>query len=163
VFHELTTQSPHEVWLAIHRKARLPAPGYPPLHIVRFGGEILTAGCAIHQIDGVSVRITTLAKTVAQIAREHSVHPVQVSQWKTVIRERLPELFNSGGAACADSLWQEVELAEPVKSIPGWRIRVREGLKIVVAPQRRGGGLPVRQQHGVRSFKNIANAWRAAK
>ena len=42
-------------------------------------------------------------KTVAQIAREHSVHPVQVSQWKTVIRERLPELFNSGGAPCANT------------------------------------------------------------
>jgi transposase len=36
-------------------------------------------------------------KTVAQIAREYSIHPVQVSQWKTVIRERLPELFESGG------------------------------------------------------------------
>ncbi len=35
-------------------------------------------------------------KTVAQIAREHQVHPVQVSQWKTVIRERLPELFETG-------------------------------------------------------------------
>ena len=32
-------------------------------------------------------------KTVAQIAREYQVHPGQVSQWKTVIRERLPELF----------------------------------------------------------------------
>lgn len=42
-------------------------------------------------------------KTVAQIAREYSVHPVQVSQWKTVIRERLPELFSIGGAASADS------------------------------------------------------------
>jgi len=111
----------------------------------------------------VGMEALTGIRLVAQIAWEHSVHPVQVSQWKTVIRERLAELFNSGGAACADSLWQKVELAEPVKSIPGWRIRVREGLKIVVAPQRRGGGLPVRQQHGVRSFKNIANAWRAAK
>jgi transposase-like protein len=36
-------------------------------------------------------------KTVAQIAREYSIRPVQVSQWKTVIRERLPELFESGG------------------------------------------------------------------
>jgi len=35
-------------------------------------------------------------KTIAQIAREHQVHPVQVSQWKTVIRERLPELFETG-------------------------------------------------------------------
>lgn len=38
-------------------------------------------------------------KTVAQIAREYAVHPVQVSQWKTVIRERLSELFESGGKA----------------------------------------------------------------
>ncbi len=36
-------------------------------------------------------------KTIAQIAREHQIHPVQVSQWKTVIRERLPELFETGG------------------------------------------------------------------
>ena len=42
-------------------------------------------------------------KTVAQIAREYAVHPVQVSQWKTVIRERLPELFSLGGTAAADS------------------------------------------------------------
>jgi len=34
-------------------------------------------------------------KTVAQLAREYSVHPVQVSQWKAVIRERLPDLFEA--------------------------------------------------------------------
>ncbi|MFM7100768.1 MAG: transposase [Verrucomicrobiota bacterium] len=38
-------------------------------------------------------------KTVAQLAREYSVHPVQVSQWKAVIRERLPDLFEAGGKA----------------------------------------------------------------
>lgn len=32
-------------------------------------------------------------KTVGQIARDHQVHPVQVTQWKGVIRDRLPELF----------------------------------------------------------------------
>ena len=34
-------------------------------------------------------------KTVAQIARENNIHPMQVSQWKVVVRERLPELFDS--------------------------------------------------------------------
>ena len=34
-------------------------------------------------------------KTVGQIAREYEVHPVQVTQWKGVIRDRLPELFES--------------------------------------------------------------------
>ena len=34
-------------------------------------------------------------KTVGQIAREYQIHPVQVTQWKGVVRERLPELFES--------------------------------------------------------------------
>jgi transposase-like protein len=42
-------------------------------------------------------------KTVAQIAREYQVHPGQVSQWKTVIRERLPELFETEGGGSEDS------------------------------------------------------------
>ena len=42
-------------------------------------------------------------RTIAQIAREYQVHPVQVSQWKTVIRERLPELFETGEKASRDS------------------------------------------------------------
>ncbi len=39
-------------------------------------------------------------KTVGQIAREYQVHPVQVTQWKGIIRDHLPELFElppSGG------------------------------------------------------------------
>jgi transposase len=34
-------------------------------------------------------------KPVAQIAREYQVHPTQVTQWKGVIRDRLPELFEA--------------------------------------------------------------------
>ncbi len=65
VFHGITTQSPHEVWMAIDRKARLPVQGFPPLHLVRFGGKALTVGIKVHQIDGVAVKVTTSAKTVA--------------------------------------------------------------------------------------------------
>jgi predicted transcriptional regulator of viral defense system len=63
--HELTSQSPFEVWLAIPNKARAPKIDYPPLRIVRFSGAALTAGIEDHQIDGVSVRVTNLARTVA--------------------------------------------------------------------------------------------------
>jgi transposase len=41
-------------------------------------------------------------KTVAQLAREYQVHPVQVTQWKGVIRERMPELFELGQGGNAD-------------------------------------------------------------
>jgi transposase len=48
-------------------------------------------------------------KTIAQIARDYQVHPVQVSQWKTVIRERLPELFEPGAQGAND---QEALIAQ---------------------------------------------------
>lgn len=41
-------------------------------------------------------------RTVAQISREYQVHPTLVTQWKRVIRERLPELFESGAAGGPD-------------------------------------------------------------
>ena len=42
-------------------------------------------------------------KTVGQIAREYQIHPVQVTQWKGVVRDRLPELFEPRPGAEADS------------------------------------------------------------
>jgi transposase len=42
-------------------------------------------------------------KTVGQIAREYQVHPTLVTQWKGVIRERLPDLFEAGSAVNSDS------------------------------------------------------------
>jgi predicted transcriptional regulator of viral defense system len=63
--HNLTTQSPFEVWLAIPNKARAPKLAYPPLRIVRFSGAALTEGLEDHQIDGVTVRVTSVERTVA--------------------------------------------------------------------------------------------------
>ena len=42
-------------------------------------------------------------KTTAQIARENHVHPLLVGQWKTILRERMPELFERGNQASDDS------------------------------------------------------------
>ena len=64
-FHGLTTQAPFEVWLAIDNKAMKPRIDYPPLRIVRFSGDALTEGVEEHMVDGVSVRVTGVAKTVA--------------------------------------------------------------------------------------------------
>jgi predicted transcriptional regulator of viral defense system len=64
-FHELTTQSPYEVWLAIGEKAWQPRMEYPPLRIVRFSSAALSAGMGEHRIEGVIVHVFTPAKTVA--------------------------------------------------------------------------------------------------
>jgi len=64
-FHDLTTQSPFEIWMAIDVKARAPKEEIIPLRIVRFSGNALTAGVETHSIEGVTVRVYNPAKTVA--------------------------------------------------------------------------------------------------
>ena len=63
--HELTTQSPHQIWLAIDAKARAPQLDYPPLKVVRLSREALEAGAESMRIDGVvSVLVTNIEKTI---------------------------------------------------------------------------------------------------
>jgi predicted transcriptional regulator of viral defense system len=64
-FCGLTTQSPHEIWMAIDRKSRLPKGEGVPFHFVRFSGDALLDGVELHKIEGVAVRIYSPAKTVA--------------------------------------------------------------------------------------------------
>jgi len=63
-FHEIGTQNPHEVWMAIDRKAKMPKIDYPPIRIVRFSGPALEEG--VETTDGpFSMRVYSPAKTVA--------------------------------------------------------------------------------------------------
>jgi predicted transcriptional regulator of viral defense system len=64
-FHQLTTQSPYDVWMAIANKAYRPKVNYPPIHFVRFSEPTLTYGIEQHSIEGRSLPITSSAKTVA--------------------------------------------------------------------------------------------------
>lgn len=64
-FHRVGTQLPHEVWIAVDRRTRRPAIPYPPLRVVRFGGAALTDGIETHRIEGETVRVYNLAKTLA--------------------------------------------------------------------------------------------------
>lgn len=63
--HELTTQEPFEVWLAIGSTARQPKLDRPPLRIVRMSDAALDAGVEAHLIEGVRVPVFRVAKTVA--------------------------------------------------------------------------------------------------
>ena len=63
-FHDLTTQNPGEIWLAIAHNARTPREPGLPLRIVYLSGAALAAGVEVHQIDGASVRVYDAAKTV---------------------------------------------------------------------------------------------------
>jgi predicted transcriptional regulator of viral defense system len=63
--HDITTQAPFEVWMAIDPKARQPRVEGLPLRIVRFSGAAFREGIEEHVEDGVTVRVYGIAKTVA--------------------------------------------------------------------------------------------------
>jgi len=64
-FHDLTTQSAFEVWIALPEKARRPRLDYPRLRVARFSGPALTEGIEEHRAEGVAIRVYSAAKTVA--------------------------------------------------------------------------------------------------
>ena len=70
--HEIGTQMPHEVWIAIPHKARLPALGRLPVRVTRFSGRALTYGVVAAEFEGVAARITTPARTVVDCFRFRS-------------------------------------------------------------------------------------------
>ena len=70
--HEIGTQAPHQVWLAIDRKARKPQRLPAATRIVRYSGQMLTYGVEVRPMQGVQVRITSPARTVIDCFRYRS-------------------------------------------------------------------------------------------
>lgn len=78
-FHELTTQTPHAVWMMLGQKDWAPVNSSVALKIIRASGEALTAGVETHVIDTVPVPITTPAKTVADCFKHRNTVGVDVA------------------------------------------------------------------------------------
>ena len=106
-FHELTTQLPGETWIAVHPKARRPQMPELSLRVVRFSGPALTEGVEEHVLEGVTIQITSVAKTVVdcfryrnKIGRDIAVEALRdaMNQRKTTVREldRLAQLCRVG-------------------------------------------------------------------
>jgi len=66
-FHELTTQIPHAVYIALKKGAEPPRLEYPPISVHRFSAVSLNAGIEQHLLDGVKVRIYSPEKTLADV------------------------------------------------------------------------------------------------
>lgn len=64
-FHELTTQIPHQIYIAIPRGASPPRIDYPPIRSFAFSKQVFAAGIEAHQLDKVPVRIYSPEKTLA--------------------------------------------------------------------------------------------------
>lgn len=64
-FHEITTQVPHSVSVAVSRDSRLPSLDYPPVKAHRFSDQAYRAGIEEHHMDGTPVKIYNPEKTLA--------------------------------------------------------------------------------------------------
>ena len=64
-FHNITTQIPHEVSIAMKRVSRSPRIDHPPVSVHRFSKDSFTEGIEKHHVDGVTVNIYSAEKTIA--------------------------------------------------------------------------------------------------
>jgi hypothetical protein len=64
-FHELGTQLPRQLWIAMPRGSHAPRIDYPPIRMVQFTGEAYRAGVQEVERDGATFRVYSVAKTVA--------------------------------------------------------------------------------------------------
>jgi predicted transcriptional regulator of viral defense system len=99
--HGLTTQSPHEVWVAVGQKARAPSIEYPPLHVVRMSD--IDYGITTVSVDGViHIPVTDVAKTIADCFKFRNKIGLDV------VLEALRDAWQQKKVTM-DELWQAAE------------------------------------------------------
>lgn len=67
-FHEVGTQMPRRMWMALNRENRQePEVSDPPMEFVWFKGSAFEEGQEVHEVEGVDVRVYSVAKTIADL------------------------------------------------------------------------------------------------
>jgi predicted transcriptional regulator of viral defense system len=109
-FHEIGTQAPCEVWIAIDRRAARPRVKHPRRRIVRFSSKALCEGIEERNIEGVPVKIYNPAKTVADCFKYRNKIGLDVAleALRDVIRERKCSI---------DELWRYAKICRVTKII----------------------------------------------
>ena len=64
-YHELTTEIPHEIYLALPRGTEPPRLEYPPLRVFWFGASAFEKGIEHHDVDGIALKVYSSEKTLA--------------------------------------------------------------------------------------------------
>ena len=90
-FHNIGTQNPPDVWIALKQKIAPPRNKDLPLRVVWFSDVSYATGSEAHILDGVTVRITNPAKTVVDCFtyRNKIGLDVALEALKEVLRKRL--------------------------------------------------------------------------
>lgn len=77
--HGLSSWASPEVWVAVEQHRRPPRLDWPPLHVVYVRRALLTDGVEERIVDGVAVRVTTPARTVADCFKWRSTVGLDVA------------------------------------------------------------------------------------
>ena len=101
--HGLSTQIPHEIWLAVPKGFRRPRIAYPPLNLTYVSGQAYSFGVREHVMGGVPVRVYSPAKTVADCFKFRSKVGLDVAL------EALREAWRSRKAT-VDELMEAAEI-----------------------------------------------------
>jgi len=102
-FHGITTQTPSEIWMALEGNTRRPAASDLSFRIIRASGTMFSAGIEEHQIDGVTVRIYNLAKTIVDCFKYRNKIGIEVGL------EALREGWSTRRVSMTD-LWQYAKI-----------------------------------------------------
>jgi predicted transcriptional regulator of viral defense system len=102
-FHELTTQLPRRIWIAMPRGSHTPRIGFPPIRMVQYGGEAYSAGVEVFERDAVSVRVYCAAKTVVDCFKHRNKVGLDVAI------EALQDA-RSRNKASVDDLWRYAKI-----------------------------------------------------
>lgn len=102
-FHNLTTENPFEVWVALRRGAWAPKSAYPPVRVVWMSGLALEFGVEEHRVRGGMLRVFSPAKTVADCFKFRT--RVGLETALQALRESLREK-----RATMDQLWEAAKV-----------------------------------------------------
>ncbi len=98
-FHELTTQLPRQLWIAMPRGSHRPRLDYPPVKMVQFTGDAYSSGIEEIIRDGVRLRVYSAAKTVADCFKHRNKIGLDVAL------EALKDA-RAQGKASIDDIWR---------------------------------------------------------
>jgi len=102
-FHEIGTQVPREVWIAIERRSARPRLKHQKVRIVYFSGMAFAEGVEEHVVEGVQVRIYSPAKTVADCFKYRNKIGLDVAI------EALRDVLH-GRKCSTDELWKYAKI-----------------------------------------------------
>lgn len=97
-FHELTTQLPRQIWIAMPRGSHVPRIDYPPIKMVQMTGDVYSEGIETVERDGVVLRVYGIAKTVVDCFKHRNKIGLDVAL------EALRDV-RAKRKASADNLW----------------------------------------------------------